>query len=322
MAESERSHRANTVKGVSMNPEEEAMEILMMFGREGCTIADSGGKDSSVLKRIAEKCREKYGLQYKIVHNHTGIDAPETVYFVRDEQKRASAMGIDYTINYPKITFDRLCVKKGMLPTRIARFCCEELKENYGSRDEKLVTGVRKSESTNRKNNQGVVTIMKKGGIPEDVMNSPDFTQTPRGGVVLLNYDNDESVEMVYTCFRTNRVLVNPLIYWTDDDVWRYIRDEKIPMNPLYEKGFNRVGCIGCPMADRRRRREFEMYPKYRERFIRIADRIVENMKAKKGDAYNGAETGLKYFKRWMEDPNIDGQFSFDENGNITEDYT
>ena len=44
-----------------MTPEQEAMEILMLFGKEGCTIADSGGKDSSVLKRIAEKCREKYG---------------------------------------------------------------------------------------------------------------------------------------------------------------------------------------------------------------------------------------------------------------------
>ena len=35
-----------------MTPEQEAMEILMLFGKDGCTIADSGGKDSSVLKRI------------------------------------------------------------------------------------------------------------------------------------------------------------------------------------------------------------------------------------------------------------------------------
>lgn len=70
-----------------MNCEKEAMEIFMLFGKEGCTIADSGGKDSSVLKRIAEKCRDQYGLKYKIVHNHTGIDAPETVYFVRRERE-------------------------------------------------------------------------------------------------------------------------------------------------------------------------------------------------------------------------------------------
>jgi len=304
-----------------MTPEEEAMEILMLFGKGGCTIADSGGKDSSVLKRIAEKCRERYGLQYKINHNHTGLDAPETVYFVRGERDRYQKAGIEYTITYPKLYFDRLCWKKGMLPTRLVRFCCEALKETYGAR-ERLVTGVRKDESTNRKQNQGVVTITKKG-LTEDVRTNPNFHQTPRGGVVLLNYDNSEAVEMVYTCMRTNKVLVNPLINWTNDDVWRYIADEHIEINPLYECGFDRVGCIGCPMAQYRGRlREFERYPKYRERFIRIADKIVADANAKRGADYKGAESGIRYFKRWIEDPNIDGQYSFDMNGNITEDYT
>lgn len=165
-----------------MNPEQEAMEILMMFGKEGCTIADSGGKDSSVLKRIAEKCYEKYGMNFKVVHSHTGIDAPETVYFVRHEKQRYERAGIEYYVQYPEIYFDRLCMKMNMLPTRIARFCCEELKETYGTRNERLVTGVRKSESVNRKKNQGVVTIMKSGGTPDGVENNQDFQKTPRGG--------------------------------------------------------------------------------------------------------------------------------------------
>lgn len=306
-----------------MTPEQEAMEILMLFGKEGCTIADSGGKDSSVLKRIAEKCHEKYGLNYKINHTHTGIDAPETVYFVRRERERAIANGIEYTIAYPEIYFDRLCLKKNMLPTRIARFCCEALKEHYGARNERLVTGVRKSESVNRKKNQGIATIFKEGGIPLKIKDSDDFKITKTGGAILLNYDNDESVQMVYTCFRTNKVLVNPIINWSDDDVWKYISDEQIPLNPLYDCGFRRVGCIGCPMATYKDRiKGFELHPKYRDRYIRIANKIVENNKARKGKDYDGAESGLKYFKRWMEDPNVDGQFSFDMDGNITEDYT
>ena len=304
-------------------PEKEAIEILMMFGREGCTIADSGGKDSSVLKRIAEKCHEEYGLQYKIVHNHTGLDAPETVYFVRKERERAIKAGIDYTIHYPEITFDRLCVKNGMLPTRIARFCCRYLKENYGNRSDRLVTGVRHAEGVNRRLDQGIVTIMPDKGIPERIENSDDFRIGRKGGAILLNYDNDESVEMVYTCFRTNKVLVNPLINWDDYDVWKYTHDENIPINPLYEKGFKRVGCIGCPMARyKERMRQFQLYPKYKERYIRIADRIIEKLKAKHGDAYTGTETGIEYFRRWIEDPNVKGQLSFDMEGNITEDYT
>lgn len=304
-----------------MTPEQEAMEILMLFGKEGCTIADSGGKDSSVLKRIAEKCREKYGLQFKINHNHTGLDAPETVYFVRGERDRYQKSGIEYTITYPETYFDRLCLKRKMLPTRLVRFCCSALKETYGRR-ERIVTGVRRDESTNRKQNQGVITVPEKK-LPDEVKDNPNFLKTPRGGVVLLNYDNAETVDMVYTCFRTNKVLVNPLIYWTDEDVWKYIKDEHIEINPLYECGFDRVGCIGCPMAQYKgRMREFERYPKYRERFIRIADKLVEQTKQRKGDAYNGPDTGIKYFKRWMEDPNVDGQLSFDMDGNITEDYT
>lgn len=73
-----------------MDMEKEAMEILMLFGKGG-HVMDSGGKDSTVLKEIAWKCHEKYGLQYDIIHNHTTIDAPETVYFVRAERERERA---------------------------------------------------------------------------------------------------------------------------------------------------------------------------------------------------------------------------------------
>lgn len=66
--------------------EESAIEILQMLcGNSGCVISDSGGKDSSVLKHIAMKCKEKHGLNFTIQHNHTTVDAPETVYFVREE---------------------------------------------------------------------------------------------------------------------------------------------------------------------------------------------------------------------------------------------
>ena len=138
---------------------------------------------------------------------------------------------------------------------------------------------------------------------------------------MLLNYDNDESVEMVYTCFRTNKVLVNPLINWKDEDVWRCIRENNLPINPLYECGWSRVGCIGCPHAGRYRAAEFERYPKYRDRYIAIADRIVEKNKLRKGKDYDGARNGLEYFKIWIENDDIIGQYAFDMDGNITEEW-
>ena len=140
--------------------------------------------------------------------------------------------------------------------------------------------------------------------------------------MVLLNYDNDESVQMVYTCFRTNKVLVNPLINWTDTDVWRCINDNKLPVNKLYGCGFNRVGCVGCPMAGKHRFIEFERYPKYKDRMIWIAEQIVEKNKkkcAEKGIEYTGQKDGKSYFKLWMEDDTMDGQLVLNPDGTITE---
>lgn len=82
--------------------EKQAIEILhMMCGNNGCVISDSGGKDSSVLKHIALKVKNRYGLEYKIRHNHTTVDAPETVYFIRREKEKYEAMGVPYEIFYP-----------------------------------------------------------------------------------------------------------------------------------------------------------------------------------------------------------------------------
>ena len=164
------------------NAEKEAMEIMMLFGKDGCKIMDSGGKDSTVLKYIAEKCHEKYGLEYSVHHNHTTIDAPETVYFIRDERERYRKAGVPYEIHYPAKTFGRLCIEHGMLPTRIARFCCADLKESYGNR-ERVVTGVRRDESTARKHNQGVVTVIDGGKSQKrEVADNPFFTKTDKGG--------------------------------------------------------------------------------------------------------------------------------------------
>lgn len=302
---------------------EEATEILRVFGQDGCKIMDSGGKDSTVLKYIAELCRQQYGLQYSVHHNHTTIDAPETVYFIRDEKRRLESLGVPYEIHYPEKNFDRLCLEYGMLPTRIARFCCKELKESYGSR-ERVITGVRKAESNARKKNQGVVTIFDGGKDQAAAIEGNEaFSKTEKGGAVLLNYDNAENVSIVYTCFRTNKVLVNPLINWTDDDVWRCIKDNGLQINPLYDCGFNRVGCVGCPMGSYKGRAiEFQRYPKFKYRYINIAEKIVQKKKnagLKKSTKLNFRD-GRDYFRHWIEDPNCAGQLRFDEFGNITEE--
>jgi phosphoadenosine phosphosulfate reductase len=41
----------------------------------------------------------------------------------------------------------------------------------------------------------------------------------------------------------------NPLADWSEDDVWRYIRDNKVPYNALHDQGFPSIGCAPCTRA-------------------------------------------------------------------------
>ena len=112
------------------------------------------------------------------------------------------------------------------------RYCCQVLKEAT-CRDRFITTGVRWAESVKRRNNRGVYE---------------NFTANPEKKII-LNNDNDENRRLFESCALKGKKICNPIVDWTDRDVWDYIRSERLPMNPLYEMGFYRVGCIGCPMA-------------------------------------------------------------------------
>jgi len=43
-------------------------------------------------------------------------------------------------------------------------------------------------------------------------------------------------------------VKVNPLVRWTMDDVWAYIRQNDVPYNPLHEQGYPSIGCFHCTL--------------------------------------------------------------------------
>lgn len=42
-------------------------------------------------------------------------------------------------------------------------------------------------------------------------------------------------------------VQINPILFWTTNEVWKYINYYKLPFNPLYNKGYERLGCWMCP---------------------------------------------------------------------------
>jgi phosphoadenosine phosphosulfate reductase len=44
-------------------------------------------------------------------------------------------------------------------------------------------------------------------------------------------------------------IRINPLIKWTEKQVWEYIRERKIPYNMLHDRGFPSIGCEPCTRA-------------------------------------------------------------------------
>jgi len=130
---------------------------------------------------------------------------------------------------------------------------------------------------------------------------------------------NDYSVydcKFIETAKKKKDLICNPIYKWTDADVWDFIKGRDMKYNPLYDKGYVRVGCIGCPLASSEQIRELNEYPKYKHNYIMAFQKMVEARKA------NGKDKDSKYSKVWrdgasvymwwVEDENIPGQLTLD----------
>lgn len=280
---------------------QEASRMSIQVYKQPLVVTTSGGKDSSVCVALAERA----GIPFEVQHNHTTADAPETVYFVREEFKRLEALGIKCTINYPVYKGQRtsmwnLIPQKLLPPMRNRRYCCEVLKERGGA-GRFIVTGVRWAESEKRKNGRGIYETM-----PSD-----------KAKKVILNNDNDDRRRLFESCRLQAKRVCNPIIDWTEADVWEYINSEHLPLNPLYQCGWSRVGCIGCPMAGTKgRQKEFARYPIYQQNYIRAFDRMLQERKRKgktQGTWDRDATTSEDVFHWWMEDGILPGQTNLDD---------
>ena len=249
-------------------------QIKAFEPKDGYYLAFSGGKDSQCIYHLCKMAGVKFDAHYSI----TSVDPPELVRFIMEcypDVKRE----VHKDKNGRPITMWSLIAQETIPPTRKARYCCERLKETNGG-GRVTMTGVRWAESANRRNNQGLVTLIGKPKTTAKTLEEigANFTKTERGGVV-LNYDDAETRRAVEMCYRTNKTLVNPIIDWDDSDVWEFLNEiAKVPHCSLYDEGFKRLGCIGCPLQGAKgMKRDFERWPKYKELYIKAMEKMVEN---------------------------------------------
>lgn len=260
-------------------------------------LAFSGGKDSQCIYHLSVLAGVAFEAHYSI----TSVDPPELVRFIRKNYPDVY-LDVPHDLNGKPITMWRLIEEKMIPPTRIARYCCAELKESQG-KGRVTMTGVRWAESIRRRNSHGVVDVGDAGTKHLKRIKMFFPVETISNNRLIMNMDNDEAKRIVEHCFRTDHTTVNPIIDWTEEDVWSFLNDVmKVEHCCLYDDGHQRIGCIGCPMASyERRHADFERWPQYKTIYLHAFDRMIKR-RTEHGKSSDCWDTAQNTFDWWLED--------------------
>lgn len=276
---------------------------------EGYYLAFSGGKDSQCIYHLAKMAGVKFDAHYHV----TSVDPPEVVRFIREQYpdvkfdvRRWNDGKPEhyYSDGRPKpVTMWNLIESSCMPPTRPHRYCCEALKE-HGGAGRVTVTGVRWAESAKRSANHGAVDIRTQSKkLHAEVADNQAYKTSPQGSIIFMD-DNADARRMVEQCYAKRKTTINPIVEWSEDDVWEFLNDvAKVPHCCLYDEGIKRIGCIGCPVAGYDSMiSEFNRWPAYRKLYIMALGRVL----AKHGEhvmehAHASKEiTAEEYFDYWL----------------------
>lgn len=266
---------------ISIQRIKDAYEISKSQNKGALYVAFSGGKDSICVAKLCEMA----GVPYELHYNATTVDPPELIHFIKDNYKNV-------IFEKPRYSMWQLIVRKHMPPTRLVRYCCQELKEK-GGENRVCCTGVRKYESLKRSGRKAFETIGNKKER-------------------MLFDDNGEFRNALEQCTIKAKIVCNPIIDWYDEDVWQFIRENKMPYCKLYDKGYTRIGCIGCPMSTERER-ELNEHPFYKQKYIEAFDKMVKSYEIRNKDWKDGQDV----YNWWLNDnreKQIDGQMEMELN--------
>jgi phosphoadenosine phosphosulfate reductase len=219
----------------------------------GYHLAFSGGKDSQVIYELAKMS----GVKFKAFFNKTSIDPPEVLKFIRKNYP-------DVEWIKPKETMYQLIYRKGILPLRQARYCCESLKETAGS-NSIVITGITNEESDKRAKRK--------------------------------EYEHDYKDKTKY--------FLHPIKNWAANEVFDFLKSRGVKWCELYDKGANRIGCVGCPMNPKAMRKDFRERPNFKLAYTNT----VRKLMIEKGK-YSNFESAEEVIEWWSSGLSINEFFA------------
>lgn len=276
---------------------QKAEKIALNYDAEnGYYLAFSGGKDSQALFHMAQLA----GVKFCGHMNLTSVDPPEVIRFVKK--------------NYPEVelikpgkSIFQHAIEKQILPTMRVRWCCAEYKETAGAGKVTLI-GIRKAESSRRaKRNEVEINNRKFSGDLDELDAYRQEQKAKRArrkskeqGVNITNADKEQTLGCIHG---KESLLISPIIYWTEKDVWEFLNDVvKVPHCSLYDEGWHRIGCIGCPMSSYKQKMiENKRYPHIKRGWIK-AIKAIRN-----GGVFKKEYIWWNIRKDWMPLKNVRG---------------
>lgn len=243
---------------------QKAERIALNYDAEqGYYLAFSGGKGSQALYHMTQLA----GVKFKGHMNLTSVDPPEVIRFVKKSYPEVELIK-------PGKSIFQHAIEKQILPTMRVRWCCAEYKETAGAGKVTLI-GIRKAESSRRaKRNEVEINNRKFSG---DLDGLEEYRQEQKAkrmkrkskadGVNITNADEEQTLGCIHG---KESLLVSPIIYWTEQDVWEFLNEVvRVPHCSLYDEGWHRIGCIGCPMSSHKQKMlENERYPHIKRGWI------------------------------------------------------
>lgn len=222
----------------------------------------SGGKDSQCLYHIVKMA----GVKHKTHMALTSVDPPEVIRFVKTEYS-------DVELIKPRDSIYNIAVEKMILPTMRVRWCCVEYKEGQGAGKVTLI-GIRHAESSRRAlRNEVEISGRKYSGTLEGLDEYREQRKQKNRGVNITNADSERMLGCIHG---KESLLISPIIDWSDEDVWTFLNALGVKHCELYDQGFSRIGCIGCPMSTlKRKQMDIARWPHVKRNWLKAIKKII-----------------------------------------------